>query len=237
MKTLKLRAATAIGALAGLLSACGGNVNLGGNGSQANGAGGAAQTQAPDATHSSAGERVLKGPDLRLVELIVAGDYLYLVGQAPPDYGIFRCRKSDCEATFAPFVSGNVANVQAFGDRLAFTRSEYASYGFASVAFSNPKDEQMVIRGLPFDTGLPPLFHDDFVFFSVANDRSLYRCSLPACENNPERLAGTKGRAVLTPTACFGPRARSSTAREATEPSPRSRSCPTTRSARRPPPS
>jgi hypothetical protein len=193
MKTSQVRAAIAIGSLAALLNGCGGNVSLGGSGSQANGAGGAAPT--PDEIQSPAGERVLKHADLVLTELVVAGDYLYLVGQAPPDNGIFRCRKSDCEATFERFIRGNVGCVQAFGDRLGFRRAEYASYALASVAFSNAKDEQLVIRGLPGDISLPPLFYGDFVFFSVAYDRSLYRCSLPACADNPERLAGTKGRA------------------------------------------
>ena len=199
MRLSKARTAATIGTLAALLSACGGNVNLGGKGSQANGAAGAAQT--PDESQSSAGERVLKRSDLTLTELMVVGDYLYLVAFASADNGIFRCRKSDCQATFEPFVSGNVAYLQAFGDRLGFTRSEYSSYAFASIAFSNAKDEQLVIRGLPGDPGLPPLFHDDFVFFSLANDRSLYRCSLPACADNPERLAGTKGRFNFTPRA------------------------------------
>jgi hypothetical protein len=199
MKTSKLRAAIAVGSLATLLSACGGNVNLGGKGSQANGAAGAAQ--APDETQSSAGERVLKRADLGLYELVVAGDYLYLVGQAPPDNGIFRCRKAACEATFGTFISGNVAHIQAFGDRLAFTRFEYASFGFATVPFSNPKDEQVVIRGLPDESGVPPLFYEDFVFFALSNDRSLYRCSLPACADNPERLAGTKDRVSFIPVA------------------------------------
>jgi|GEM_PF-4446324 len=199
MKTSPVLAATAIGSLAAVLSACGGNVSLGGKDAQANGAAGAAAT--PNATPSSGDERVLKRQDLTLYELIVAGDYLYLVGQTSTDNGVFRCRKADCEATFALFVSGNVAHAQAFGDRLGFRRSEYASYGFASVAFSAPKDEHFVIRGLPGDTGLPPLFYDDFVYFSVADDRSLYRCSLPACADNPERLAGTRGHTSLTPRA------------------------------------
>jgi hypothetical protein len=199
MKTSQVRAATVIGSLAALLSACGGNVSLGGKGSQANGAAGAAST--PDEAQAPAGERVLKRSDLIVNELMVAGDYLYLVGSAPPDYGIFRCRKSDCQATFEPFVIGNVAYPQAFGDRLAFTRWEYGSFGFASVAFANPKDEQLVIGGLPYFSAVPPLFYDDFVFFALADDRSLYRCSLPACADNPERLLGTKGRVNFTPRA------------------------------------
>jgi hypothetical protein len=197
MKTTKLRAATVIGSLAALLNACGGNVSLGGKGSQTNGAAGAAPTR--DETRSSAGERVLKRSDSNLTELVVAGDYLYLVAIGPTDNGIFRCRKSDCEGTFEPFVSGY--GIQVFGDRLGFMRGEYGSYGFSSVALSDAKDEQLVIRGLPGDSGSPPLFYDDFVFFSVANDRSLYRCSLPACAGNPERLAGTKARFDFTPRA------------------------------------
>jgi hypothetical protein len=199
MKTSTLRAATAIGSLAALLSACGGNVSLGGRGSQANGAAGAAP--APNETSSSAGERVLKRSDLMLSELIVAGDYLYLVNNGGPDVGIFRCLKSDCETTFGPFVGGNVARIQAFGDRLGFRRKEHASYGFASVPFSNARDEQLVIRGLPNDTGLPPLFYNDFLFFSLAEDRSLYRCSLPACADNPERLARVRSLMSFTPRA------------------------------------
>jgi hypothetical protein len=199
MKTSTVRAATAIASLAALLSACGGNVSLGGKGSQANGGTAAAQT--PDQTPTAPGERVLKRSDIGLYELIVAGDYLYLVSQGSKDIGILRCRKSDCEATLAPFVSGNVSYLQAFGDRLAFARAEYASYAFASVAFSNAMDEQLVIRGLPGDPGVPPLFYDDFVFFSVANDRNLYRCSLPACADHPKRLARTKGHFNFTPRA------------------------------------
>ena len=201
MKSSRVRATAAIGSLATLLSACGGDVSLGGKGSQANGAAGAAQT--PDQIQP-VGERVLERSDLRLSELIATGDYLYFVGQVPPYYGIFRCRKADCEATFGLFLGkDNVAYIQAFGDRLGFRRLEYASYGFASVAFSDAKDERVVIRGLPGDTSLPPLFHDDFVFFSVPNDRSLYRCSLPACADNPERLAGAKLPTHFTPRA-FG---------------------------------
>jgi hypothetical protein len=199
MKTSQVRAAIAIGSLAALLSACGGNVSLGGKGSPANGAAGAAST--PDETQSPAGERVLKRADLTLTELVVAGDYLYLVAFGAEDYGIFRCRKSDCQATFEPFIRGNVAYPQPFGDRLAFTRSEYASFGIASVAFANPKDEQLVIRGLPAISAVPPLFYDDFVFFALSDDRSLYRCSLPACADNPERLVATKGRFNFTPHA------------------------------------
>jgi len=198
MKTSTVRAATAIGALAALLSACGGNVNLGGQGSQANGAAGAAQT--PDQTEPPAGERVLERSNLTLNEVIVAGDYLYLAGGSSTENGIFRCRKADCEATFGLFFSGPAMQIQAFGDRLGFTRSEWDSYGFpsyglASVALSDAEDEQLVIGGLPGEFFLPALFYDDFVLFSIVKDRALYRCSLPACAGNPERLAGTRGHA------------------------------------------
>jgi hypothetical protein len=199
MKTSKQRAAATVACLAALVGACGGNVDLGGKGSPPNGTGGAPPASGhPD---SSPGELVLNRPDILFMGLTVAGDYLYLVGSANIDGGVYRCRTSDCEGTLGLFVSGSVLFPQVFDGRLGFTKFNNGSHGFGSVALSNGTDQQVVIDGLPDAQAVQPLFYEGFVYFSIAEDRGLYRCSLPKCGGGPERLARTAGPFGITPRA------------------------------------
>jgi hypothetical protein len=205
MKTSNLRATAAAACLAAVVSACGGNVDLGRKASPPPGAAGS--TQASDPADSPAGERVLNRPDILFMGLMAAGDYLYFVGSAATasstaaETGIYRCRTSDCKGTFALFVSGNIGFPQAFGDRLGFMSWDDTGYGFTTVALSDGKDEQAVIRGLPGGFEAQPFFYADFVYFSLAVDRGLYRCSLPTCAEGPQRLTRTNGSSPITTRA------------------------------------
>lgn len=176
-----------------LLSGCGGNVNLGGKGSDGSGAGDAGGApQAPTNPDVSASEPVTKlAKHFSLGTLAVAGDFLYFSGISAKKAGeLYRCRKTNCEATreLLTNVSGIIGTLQVFEDRLGVTNHDVDSFWLGSYALPDASDPRIAIGELPGFNPFISQFLGRFVYFSLGVDRSIYRCGLPDCPDGAERI-------------------------------------------------
>lgn len=174
-------------------SACGGTVALGSREP--------AGDSGEDEARTSSDGRPL-APSKRLAELgevrasgalAVAGEHLYLSGwEGGATYGLYRCKKSDCQATFQrlPSVSQNLSFLQNDGERLAIVSYD-PERSIGSVALPDADDLKTAIGGLPRVEAIRPLFHSGFVYWSMLTDGALYRCAMPDCAAGPRKLVPT----------------------------------------------
>lgn len=172
-----------------LLIGCGGNVNLGGKGSNAdsNGNDDPPTTTDPD---PSASTSVVTLPEVVLESLAVAGDYLYFTGyKHTQTLGLYRCEKARCKATLKLLVKGSFGFPQVFDDRLGLTRFGEGNFDLVSFGLPDASDPEEVLKNLPALQPTPALFREDFVYFSVLMDSNIYRCARPTCAAGPERIA------------------------------------------------
>jgi hypothetical protein len=172
-----------------LLIGCGGNVNLGGKGSNAdsNGNDDPPTTTDPD---PSASTSVVALPEVVLESLAVAGDYLYFTGDKHTQtLGLYRCEKARCKATLKLLIKGNFGFPQVFDDRLGLTRFGEGNFDLVSFGLPDASDPEEVLKNLPALQPTPALFREDFVYFSVSMDNNIYRCARPTCAAGPERIA------------------------------------------------
>jgi hypothetical protein len=181
-----------------LLLGCGGNVNLGGKGSDG---GSNPKDETPTTTEPdpSASTSVVKFPEVRLDDLVVAGDYLYFFAYGGATQGLYRCNKESCKATLKLVAKGSFAFPQVLGDRLGVTRFNDAGAAGANVdlmtlALPDASDPQIVVGDLPAIQATPGLFTKDFVYFALLMDKMIYRCAQPNCAAGPEQIAPNRAR-------------------------------------------
>jgi hypothetical protein len=175
-----------------LLSACGGNVNLGGKGSPpGSGESGGAPPVQTDPDPSASEPITTLDDDFSLGTLAVAGDYLYFSGVGAKGGGeLHRCRKTDCEATreLLTSVSGTIGSLQVFGERLGVTNYAAGSFWLGSYALPAASDQRIAIADLPTRVPIASQFFGSFVYFALGVDSGIYRCALPDCPSGPERI-------------------------------------------------
>jgi hypothetical protein len=191
---MKRRARTSFLGLAAtlaLLLGCGGNVNLGGKGSDG---GSTPKDETPTTTEPdpSASTSVVKLPEVMLDDLVVAGDYLYVTAYGAATQGLYRCNKESCKATLKLVAKGGFAFPQVLGDRLGVTRffnDTGGRFDLMTFALPDASDPQIVVGDLPAIQVTPGLFTKDFVYFALLMDRTIYRCAQPNCSAGPEQIA------------------------------------------------
>jgi hypothetical protein len=123
--------------------------------------------------------------------LAVAGDFLYFSSLGAKQTGeLHRCRKSNCEATreLLTDVDGAIGSLQVFGDRLGVTNYADGSFWLGSYALPAATDPRIATADLPGSNAVSSQFIGDFVYFSLAVDRGIYRCALPDCPDGPQRI-------------------------------------------------
>jgi hypothetical protein len=177
-----------------LLVGCGGNVNVGGKGSSgdSNDNDDPPTTSTPD---PSASTSVVKLPEVALGDLAVAGAYLYFNAYGSKQtQGLYRCEKARCKSTLKLLVKGSFAFPQVFDDRLGVSRFGEGDFDLVSFALPDASGAEVVQTDLPAAPATPALFAENFVYFSVLTDNSVYRCAQPDCANGPERIAATRAR-------------------------------------------
>lgn len=179
-----------------LVSGCGGHVNLGGKrspGPDAVGDGGASNVAAvPNAARSTTVAQLAES--FSAGTLAVAGDYLYFSGfDSKQVGGLYRCKKRNCDATRErlPHVSGNIASLAVFGQRLGVANLDGSACWLGSYALPNASDRQIAIGDLFPSQATTPLFQGSFVYFTVDLEYGVYRCPLPDCHNAPTRIGRT----------------------------------------------
>jgi len=175
----------------GLLSGCSGNVNLGGKGTDTS----ANDEAAPVSTNpNAAGESVVTINQTSIFDLAVAGDFLYFSQAGDlPRTGLYRCRKSDCQATVEGLLKAEVGRLQLFGERLGVATWTTGNVWLGSYALPAASDEQIAIRDLPGQNLISSYFSHGFVYFLLLVDAGIYRCALPNCPAGPELLSHTGG--------------------------------------------
>lgn len=187
---------TTLPLLVALASGCGGNVNLGGKGSEPGGLTDGGALNSAESPVFPQSEPVAKlAENFSLGTLAVAGEYLYFSGfDGKQVAGFYRCKKSKCDATRErlPNVRGSVFSLQAFRDRLGVANLEDGAYWLGSYALPDASDRRVAIADLPPSSATSPLFHDSFVYFSVDLEYGAYRCPLPDCNNTPKRIGSTQ---------------------------------------------
>jgi hypothetical protein len=175
-----------------LLGGCGGDVNLGGKGSVGSGGGSSGAPPVETAPDPSGSEPVTKfSKNFSLGTLAVAGDFLYFSSLGAKQAGeLHRCRKSNCEATreLLTDVDGAIGSLQVFGDRLGVTNYADGSFWLGSYALPTATDPRIATADLPGNNAVSSQFIGDFVYFSLAVDRGIYRCALPDCPDGPQRI-------------------------------------------------
>jgi hypothetical protein len=178
-----------------LVLGCGGNVNLGGKGSAGAGAnanGGAPTTTDPD---PSASTSVVKLQKVALGNLTAAGAYLYFTGYGGEQaMGLYRCDKARCKATLKLLAKGSFGFPQLVGDRLGISRFNEGSFDLMMFTLPDASSPQVVLSDLPAAPATPALFLDNFVYFALMMDGSIYRCAQPDCAAGPERIAPVRER-------------------------------------------
>lgn len=193
----RLQQASFIGMLAAVaLLGCGGNVNLGGKGSD----GSSNPNDDPPTTTEpdpSASTSVVKLPDVTLDDLVVAGDNLYFTAYGSKQtQGLYRCDRARCKATLKLLAKGAFAFPQVVGNRLGVGRfgDQTESFDLMTFALPDASDPQVVVRDLPQVQATPGLFTEDFVYFALLMDRTIYRCAQPDCAAGPEQIAPNQAR-------------------------------------------
>ena len=194
---MKRRAQTSFMSVAtlALLLGCGGNVNLGGKGTD----GDSNPDRDPPTTTEpdpSASTSLVKLPEVNLDDLVVAGDHLYFTAYgAKQTQGLYRCDQARCKATLKLLAEGGFAFPQVLGNRLGVSRFSEpgGSYDLMTFALPDASAPQVVFGDLPGLQPSPALFTNDFVYFGVLMDHAVYRCAQPDCAAGPQQLAPNPG--------------------------------------------
>lgn len=184
-------------ALTLVLSGCGGNVNLGERqrASEPSGAAGA-----PNETPDAEGTPLVRLENQLSLNgtLAVSGSFFYFpaFGDGTPGSGLYRCEKSDCEATLQRVGSDSwVVSLQVYDGQLGVAASDQnlELWWIGSYALPRPEKPRITLGNLPAIGDIDPLFYEGFAYFKMRTfdgDALLYRCALPSCADGPETVAG-----------------------------------------------
>jgi hypothetical protein len=176
-------------AMAVCASGCSEEVNLGGNSSNGWPGDGSKTVEGAYAVETELVYQLF--PNFVVAHsLAVAGENVYFSGFSNGRASLYRCRKTNCQATAERLakVCDQVGTMQVYEQRLAVSAYGDNTLWLGSYALPSASDKQVVIESLPQGGNLDPLFHGGFVYWSLQEDAAIYRCALPACTNGPERV-------------------------------------------------